>query len=520
MFKVNTVDIDTLRAVVFNMKPSTSTGIHGISVQMLQKLFNGIGHVLLNIVNSSLTKSEVPASWKHAMITPLPKCTNAIAPSDHRPISISPAITKVIERIVQQQLVSYFKDNHLFNSSQHGYRTSHSTETALAVVTDSIYRAIDKGHICIVIMLDLSKCFDVVDHQILLRKLTLYGVDPEWFSTYLSGHTQQVKVTGSDGKPTVSGTQPNEIGVFQGGSLSCLLYSIYAMDMPLHVDDDVDDVQFADDTQLSISGHKSRLPEMIETLERALTRLSDWFRENRLKINVKKTQMIVFGTKPMLKNVPPVSINFQGDIIRESRVVKNLGLYMDRHLTFVDHVNHVVGKCSGALIALMHAKHSLPKATIKPIVNALVLSSVRYCISLYGTCSITERHRIQKIVNFAARVISGRRKHDRISDVIQDLKWLTAEQLVTYHRTSIVQKVLTSKLPETLYACITASDHQHDHLTRHRDALRIPRTTTNYGGRQLAFSGIQSYNQVRLAQSQQRCTFREALFRCLRADPD
>ena len=517
-FELSTVDIDTLRGVVLGMKPSTYTGVHGISVQMIQKFFNGIGHVLLNIVNSSLTKNEVPSSWKHAMITPLPKSTNATEPADHRPISILPAITKVIERIVQQQLISYFVDNHLFSPSQHGYRRAHSTETALSVLTERIYRGIDQGHVTIVVMLDLSKCFDVVNHQILLGKLALYGVNPDWFAAYLSGHKQQVKVRRADGEEIISSIQPNDTGVYQGGSLSCLLYSIYSLDMTLYIEGDVEGITFADDTQLAISGPKSRLPKMIETLENTLSSLSDWFAANRLKINANKTQLIMFGSKPMLKNVPEISLNFNGSVIRESRVVKNLGLYMDRHMTFSDHVSSVVAKCSGALIALMHAKHSLPKASIKPIVNALVISSVRYCLSIYGTCTKTERDRIQKVINFAARVVSGLRKHDHVSQVIRDLNWLTADQLVTYHRTSLVHKIVTTGYPEALYTCLCASDHSHGYMTRQSDELKLPHIRSETGRRQLAYGGIQYYNRVHKAQTRNKTTFRTALIHCLRGD--
>ena len=488
---------------------------------MFQKFFYGIGHVLLNVVNSSLVRGEVPSSWKHAVITPLPKCANATAPADHRPLSILPAITKVIERIVQQQLVTYFKVNHLFTSNQHGYRTSHSTETALALVTERIYRAMDRGQICIVMFLDLTKCFDVVDHANLLRKLTLYGVDIEWFSNYLAGHTQKVKVCGNDGVPVMSNSLPNDIGVYQGGSLSCLLYSIYANDMGLHLDDmeNIEIVKFADDTQILISGHKTNLARMIETLELALSRLSDWFNENRLKINAKKTQMMVFGSKPMLKNVPNIRVNFCGTFIEESRVVKNLGLHMDRHMTFSSHIDHVVGKCSGRLIALMHAKHSLPKSSIKPIVNALIISSVRYCISIYGTSTKTEENRIQKIINFAARVISGRKKYERISDVIKELNWLSASQLVQYHRTCLVHKVISTGLPETLNACISANAHHHEHETRQSDQLRLPSIKTDFGRRQLAYSGVQLHNKVSQKMRGEGRTFKAALMKTIRSEP-
>ena len=516
-FRVDTVDIDTLMTVVHGMKPSTSTGVQGISVQMFQKFFYGVGPVLLNVINSSLISGEVPKSWKHAVITPLPKTANASTQSHYRPLSILPAIMKVMEKIVQRQLVQYFRDNCLFTPNQHGYRASHSSETALAVVTERIYRGMDEGCISILVMLDLSKCFDTVDHHRLIAKLALYGIDVNWFTNYLAGHSQQVKVSGTEGGPIMSDTLPNSIGVYQGGSLSCLLYAIYVNDMGLYVDG-VEIIQFADDTQLLISGQKRHLSDMIVKLERALCQLSDWFNENRLKVNASKTHMIVFGTKAMLKKQPNISVNFCGTAIQESRVVKNLGLYMDRHMTFVDHVDHVVAKCSGSLVALTHARHSLPRASLKPIVTALVMTIIRYCVSIYGTCSKTELHRIQKIINFGARVISGKKKFDHISEVLKSLNWLSSSQLAQYHRAQMVRRVVSLELPETLYSIIAAADHRHEHQTRHNNQMRLPAIRTETGRRQLAYSGVKLYNDVcqkRLV----RESFRTALYQTIRAEP-
>ena len=104
---------------------------------------------------------------------------------------------------------------------------------------------------------------------------------------------------------------------------------------------------------------------------------------------------------------------------------------MDRHLTFDGHIGQLVPKCTGLLISLCHSKHALPSWTVAHVVNALVVSSIRYCMSIYGSCGKTQLHRIQKLLNFCARVISGRRKYDHISDIIYQLKWLGAELLVT-----------------------------------------------------------------------------------------
>ena len=110
---------------------------------------------------------------------------------------------------------------------------------------------------------DLSKCFDVVDHQILLRKLAWHGVTPEWFAAYLHGHTQQVTVRTSGGSDVISGIESNGIGVYQGGSLSCLLYTIYSLDMSLHIEHDVEGITYADDIQLVITWPKHQLSKVI-----------------------------------------------------------------------------------------------------------------------------------------------------------------------------------------------------------------------------------------------------------------
>ena len=198
-------------------------------------------------------------------------------------------------------------------------------------------------------------------------------------------------------------------------------------------------------------------------LEEALGKLFAWFCDHDMKVNAKKSQMIVFGTRQMLKNMPPVCIRFAGSIINESTTVKNLGIVMDKHLTFSTHVSSLVPKCTGTLIALNHAKHVLPPQVIKPIVISLVISLVRYCISVYGTCGRTELRRVQKVLNFCARIVSGRRKYDHVSSVLRELKWLSAASLVSYHRICCVHRIVEYGEPECLAsAIVSAADHGHD----------------------------------------------------------
>ena len=169
-----------------------------------------------------------------------------------------------------------------------------------------------------------------------------------------------------------------------------------------------------------------------------------------MKVNAQKTQVLVLGTPAMLRGLQPVQINFCGATVHESRVVKNLGVTMDRHLNYQAHIDKLTQKCSGVLIALNHAKHTMPRSVIKPIVQALAVSMVRYCISVYGSCTDTQLHRIQKLLNFCARVVTGRRKYDHISDAFLGLGWFNASELKQYHQLCVFHRTLTTGQPEQL----------------------------------------------------------------------
>ena len=225
--RVQPVTMEALWGIIQGMKPSSFEGPDGLSVKTIQTFFDGFGHIVLDLVNASLETGTVPASWKHATITPIPKGKLISSdPSSTRPISMLPAITKITERAVQLQLAEYMERHHLLGETQHGYRKSHSCETALHVVTDDILRAMDSGELALWAMVDLSKCFDMVPHDGLIDKLLLYGVDPFWFTDYLNGHTQHVQTVNHDGHEIKSAVKQNAVGVYQGGSLSCILWCV------------------------------------------------------------------------------------------------------------------------------------------------------------------------------------------------------------------------------------------------------------------------------------------------------
>ena len=158
------------------------------------------------------------------------------------------------------------------------------------------------------------------------------------------------------------------------------MHIIYSNDISSYFESDITIVQYADDTQLLVTGKKSDLGSLIHRMEAALSTLHHWFAQNSMKLNSSKTQLIVLGTRQMLRGMPAVSLTVNGTTIHESDRVKNLGLVIDRTLSYEPHVDQLVGRCTGLLVGLSHARHRLPTEILVTIINALVLSTIRYCI--------------------------------------------------------------------------------------------------------------------------------------------
>ena len=489
------ISLSELRTVVFSMKGSAACGEDGINIRMIWLSFDAIGPLILRLVNSSILHSDIPASWKHSLVHPVFKSGDPTNASNYRPISIVPVIAKIVERAVHQQLYHYMSSNHLLSPTQHGFRPRYSTETALISVSDQILAANDRGELSLLCLLDLSKCFDVIDHSKLLSKLRAYGIDTSWFSAYLKHHTQSVSIMDSTGDNKKSHSLPNNVGVFQGSSLGPLLYSIFSNDLSLFAED-ATVVQYADDTQILISGKKSELQNTIKRMELILSSLDTWFRANGLKVNTGKTQMMLLGSPQNVRQVPSFFVKFRDTELLPVREVKNIGVMFDRTLSWDAHISLITRRCFGILAGISHLRGHLPSSVIFTLVDALVLSQVRYCLTVYGNGTQKNFDRIQKIINYGARVIYGRRKFDHVSDLLIRLGWLNAKQLSTYQTLCLTHKVRCRREPESLAAGFSTVAEVHERPTRRDNELYIPRSRTEMGKRRFVCRAPGQYNAV------------------------
>ena len=495
-FTVSTVDFETLRRTVGGMRNTSACAADGLCIRIFKLCFDAIGVPLLNIVNTCLANCDFPDAWKHSLIHPIHKSGPRSDPANFRPISLVPVIAKIVEKIVQRQLYAYLSTNHLLASAQHGFRPRHSTETALIGVTDCILSAMDRGNLTLLCLIDLSKCFDVIDHSKLLTKLQQHGVDAEWFRSYLSDHTQSVSIADPvSGRCCLSRPLRNGIGVFQGSALGPLLYTVFANDLSFFAPE-ANVIQYADDTQILVSGRKDDMAALIERMQSSLASLDVWFRANSLKVNASKTQLMVFGSRQNLRGIPEIEVRFRGETVRPERTVRNLGVVFDPTLSWDAHVAHVVNKCFGMLIGLNHVRHHLPQQVIPTIVQGLVLSHVRYCITVFGNCTDQNHKQLQRIINFCARVVAGRRKFDRISDVLNGPDWFTSKQLCDYHLLTLVHRVLRSGEPASLVSLFSRNSDLRIRQTRQDHQFHLPCIHLEAGRRQFAYRAPKQYNGV------------------------
>ena len=238
-------------------------------------------HTFINwlIINLSIKSCIFPDDWKIAKVTRVFKEGSKSGPNNYRPISVLPIVSKIIEKIIFNQLYNYLTEYNLLADSQHGFRPMHSTLTALLEATNDWYFNIDNGLLNGVLFLGLKKAFDTVYLYILLEELKLYGVDIpsySWFTSYLLNRKQLT---------CVSGSLSNEQWSSSGSVLGPLLFLIYINDLKACPFSSYARM-YADDTCLTASAID---PEMLKfKLNHDLEVVRSWLHANKLTLNINK----------------------------------------------------------------------------------------------------------------------------------------------------------------------------------------------------------------------------------------
>jgi hypothetical protein len=453
--------------------------------------------------NTSIQEGSLPASQKRAIVTPALKkhdldCTDV---KNYRPISNLTFMSKIVEKLVLAQLSTYLVENNLFPKFQSGFRKFHSTESALLRVMSDICSAIDKGHVALLSLLDVSAAFDTVDHAILLERLStscgLAGPACSWIGSFITGRTQSVHLAG-----TRSPWADVRYGIPQGSVLGPVLYVLYTADIAKIIESLGFQVHlYADDVQLYASCVPTDSVQLSQRVLLAIETIGTWMSSNRLRLNPDKTQYIWFGTRQRLKNRDIRGLTALSSSLVETSSVRDLGVILDSELTMEEHVIKLCQTCFFHLRRIRSVRRSLTSQALNTLVHAFISSRIDFCNGVLCGISGYLIDRLQSVLNSSARLVLNIRKYDHISAALRDnLHWLPIHQRVQFKICLFVRSCLVGAAPtylaESCRYVRSATGRQNLRSAARGDLIGPPWRLKGYGYRGFSVAGPRLWNAL------------------------
>ena len=220
-FDLSYVHPQQVHDIISSMSNSGAFGLDDIDSYIIKLVKDEVTPALTHIINLSIKQKKYPDIWKDSKVVPLYKKNDILNPENYRPISLIPVVSKILERAICDQMMKYLTENNLLHPNQHAYKTKHNTTTAMLQMTDKWTQAIDSGQMAGVCLIDMSAAFDLVDHNLMIEKMSIYGFSEStclWFLNYLSNRRQCVSING--GSIQIVTCSPGSTPGFSAGAIA------------------------------------------------------------------------------------------------------------------------------------------------------------------------------------------------------------------------------------------------------------------------------------------------------------
>ena len=351
----------------------------------------------------------------------------------------------------------------------------------------------DNGQITAACMLDLTKGFDTISHELLVHKMYHYGFRGnilDWIKSYLSDRTQFVRCNNSS-----SEYQNIQIGIPQGTILGPVLFLIYINGF-LNLTPESDIISYADDS--TFKAHSNDLKELNTMMQDSLSAAEQWLHKNRLVANPNKSSFILLGHSSRINDVD-LNLIFNDTRLPSCDNTKLLGVVIDSQLRWNEHVTFLLKKVSPKLGLLRRLSALFPSEVLSSLYISIIQPHIDYCLSVWGSCSQTNISSIQKVQNRAARIVTKCYDYSiRSSSLIQQLGWLNVTQRHIYFTCILMYKSVNNLISETISNRFSLSGEIHPYTTGFSTSnnLHVGKPKTNYMKRGLSYKGVDYWNEL------------------------
>ena len=394
-FVFEKVTTDKVEKIINNINIKKATGADGIPAKIIKCSKSIIAPQITSILNMSIDQNVFPDKLKKAQVTPLYKKNDPLLKTNYRPVSVLCIFSKIFEKILEQQLSDFFEN--IFNPYLCAFRRDHGCQTTLLRLLEDWRNALENNQYVAAVLMDLSKAFDCLPHDILLDKLSAYGMSTDSVSlleSYLSSRKQQIKING-----ILSSWSDIQKGVPQGSILGPLLFNVFINDIFYFVKKGTL-YNYADDNTLSY-GHPD-FNVLTSVLESESNVLINWFKVNKMQANPDKFQVLAVGKKTFDKNM---KICIQNSTLSCEETVKLLGIEIDYQLNFDIHISSICRKASQQLNILKRLGRYLDKLSKLTIFHTFILSNFNFCPLAWHFCTDKNSKKIEKVQERALRFV-------------------------------------------------------------------------------------------------------------------